>query len=52
MARISLFFILTVLILTHFFLYMAIKYPNNFNQYGNDERTKTILNKINYTTLE
>jgi len=40
MLRIGLFFISAVLILSYFFLYMTVKYPNYFNQYGNDERTK------------
>ena len=52
MLRIGLFFISAVLILAYFFLYMTVKYPNYFNQYGNDEKTKIILSKISHTTLE
>jgi hypothetical protein len=52
MARISLFFISTVLILAYFFIYMTVKFPNYFNQFGSNERTKIILNKISHTTLE
>jgi hypothetical protein len=52
MARISLFFISTVLILAYFFLYMTVKYPNYFNQFASDEKIEIILSKISHTTLK
>ena len=45
MGRISLFYISIILILTYFFLYMTVKYPNFHNQFDKDrfEKSKTLL---------
>ena len=40
MGRISFFYISIVLILTYFFLYMTVKYPNYYNQFDNDRFEK------------
>jgi len=46
MKHISLFYISTVLILTFFFLFMTLKYPNYHNQFNQDSYI-LIQSKIN-----
>ena len=36
MKLISLFYISTILVLTYFFLFMTLKYPNYHNQFSQD----------------
>ena len=36
MKLISLFYISTILVLTYFFLFMTLKYPNYHNQFNQD----------------
>ncbi len=41
MGRISLLYISAILIITYFFLYMTVKYPNYHNQFDKDQFEKS-----------
>ncbi len=43
MLRISLTYISLVIFLSLFFSFMTLKFPNYFNQFGNDEKLKIVL---------
>ena len=44
MARISLTYIFLLIILSCFFVFMTLKYPNYFNQFADGEKIEKISN--------
>ncbi len=50
--RISLTYIISIIILSMFFVFMTLKHPNYFNQFGNDFNIEIIAKNLTTQSIK